>query len=162
MHFLCPRGNALVSPTHSRYGSIPMLQLTATASGQCRGGAQQYQAFKIFSACLFPRQSQVSDPEALPSVSVLTNTPATTWTSKFAGSQITSPELPRGTRLVKWRDISAVIGGHRVYLTGDSLAGKERRKSGPFCLREDMLSIHFIPLSSEGRRGKGERNKARN
>lgn len=163
MHFHCPQGDALVCPTQPQRGSIPMLQLTAVASGQCGGRTQQYyKVFKTFLACLFPWQSQVSDPRALLFVSVLTNPPASTRTSKFGGSQITSLALPRGTRLAKSRHVSSVIRGHGVYLTGDSLAGKERGKAGPFCLREDILSIHFIPLSSEGRRGKGERNKAGN
>lgn len=130
--------------------------------GWCTALSGLSQAFKSFSAGLRPQLRQVPDPEALLSVSRLTNPPGRTWTSKFGQSQITSPVLPRGTREVKRRDVSAVTGGHWVYLTGDPLAGKERGKSRPFCLQEDKPSIHFTRLSSEGRRGKGERNKAGN
>lgn len=78
--------------------------------------------------------------------------------SKFGGSQIISPVLPRGTRLVKRRDVSTVIKGHRVSHRGPFTREREGEMWTFLC----GLSIHFTPLSSEGRRGKGERNKAGN
>lgn len=124
--------------TPPRHGSTGMLQLQLWEAGT----TQQSGTFKSFLPCLFYlRRSQVPDPEALQFASMLTNLPETTWTSKFGGSQITSPVLPRGTRLVKRRDISTVIKGHRVSHRGP-LSRESEREMWAFL---SGLSIHFTP-----------------
>lgn len=112
----------------------------AVGRREFRDTAQQFWAFKSFLPCLFPWQSQVPDPEALLFVSMLTKLPETTWTSKFGGSQIISPVLPRGTRLVKRRDVRTVIKGHRASHRGPLSREREREMWAFLC----GLSIHFI------------------